>query len=110
MRSRLASNFFLPDKFLMMARGAFSLRTTVRRQAETCLANLVTILGVYGFELRDVRHLRIYVAGDEAMLLDAWTGVRSFFDENAPPATLLGVNGLGYDGQVVEIEASVVRD
>ncbi len=81
-----------------------------RRQAETCLANLVTILGVYGFELRDVRHLRIYVAGDEAMLLDAWTGVRSFFDENAPPATLLGVNGLGYDGQVVEIEASVVRD
>jgi enamine deaminase RidA (YjgF/YER057c/UK114 family) len=81
-----------------------------RRQAEQCLTNLVTILGLYGFELRDVRHLRIYVAGEFAMLVDAWTGVRSFFGEDAPPATLLGVRGLGYDGQVVEIEPSVVRE
>jgi hypothetical protein len=48
--------------------------------------------------------------GGENALRDAWTGVTEWFDDDVPPATLLGVNGLGYRGQVVEVEASVVRD
>jgi enamine deaminase RidA (YjgF/YER057c/UK114 family) len=81
-----------------------------RRQVEQCLANLMMVMKVHEFEPRDVRHLRIYVAGDDAARRDAWTGVRQWFDDDVPPATLLGVNGLGYPGQLVEVEASIVRD
>jgi enamine deaminase RidA (YjgF/YER057c/UK114 family) len=81
-----------------------------RRQAQQCLANLMALLDVHGFEARNVRHLRIYAAGGEHALRDAWTGVTEWFDDDVPPATLLGVNELGYLGQVVEIEATVVRD
>jgi enamine deaminase RidA (YjgF/YER057c/UK114 family) len=81
-----------------------------RRQAQQCLTNLAAILEVHGFDRADVRHLRIYVAGDETALGAAWIGVRKWFKSEVPPATLLGVNAFGYPGQVVEIEASVVRD
>ena len=81
-----------------------------RRQARQCLANLMTLLEVHGFEAGHVRHLRIYVVGGENALHDAWTGVTEWFEDDVPPATLLGVNELGYRGQVVEVEASVVRD
>jgi hypothetical protein len=74
------------------------------------LANLSSILDVHGFRTRDVRHLRIYVVGDQAALGEAWAAVREWFGDDVPPATLLGVDRLGYGGQVVEIEASVVRD
>ena len=70
----------------------------------------MALLNVHGFEARHVRHLRIYVVGDENALRDAWTGVTEWFDDDVPPATLLGVNELGYRAQVVEVEASVVRD
>lgn len=80
------------------------------RQARQCLSNLRALLNVHGFEARHVRHLRIYVVGDEHALRGAWAGVTEWFDDDVPPATLLGVNALGYRGQVVEVEASVVRD
>ncbi len=79
-------------------------------QAQQCLANLMTLLDVHGFAARHIRSLRIYVVGGESVLRDAWTGITEWFDTSVPPATLLGVNALGYRGQVVEIDASVVRD
>ena len=81
-----------------------------KRQAKQCLANLVTLVALHGFEVRHIRHLRIYVAGDHATLIDAWAGVTGWFDDDVPPATLLGVTVLGHRGQLVEIDASVVRD
>ena len=81
-----------------------------RRQARQCLANLMALLEVHDFEAVHVRHLRIYVVGSEEALREAWTGVTEWFENDVPPATLLGVNELGYRGQVVEVEASVVRD
>jgi enamine deaminase RidA (YjgF/YER057c/UK114 family) len=79
------------------------------RQAEQCLANLSTLLGVHGCLPRHVRQLRVYVVGDRGALGDAWAAVSRWFGD-VPPATLLGVSALGHAGQVVEIDASVVRD
>jgi enamine deaminase RidA (YjgF/YER057c/UK114 family) len=79
-------------------------------QAEQCLQNLSTLLGVHGLERRHVRHLRVYVAGEHEHLLAAWSVVRRWFDDDAPPATLLGVAALGYKDQLVEIEPTVVAD
>ena len=78
-------------------------------QTTRCLDNLATVVDVNGFGRDDVRHLRIYVAGEHQNLLDAWSAVTGWWDGAVPPATLLGVSCLGYAGQLVEIDARVVR-
>lgn len=79
------------------------------RQASACLDNLETLLGVHGFGVADVRQLTIYVVGEHQNLLDAWNAVVSWFNGEVPPATLLGVNSLGYTEQLVEADAVIVR-
>ena len=49
----------------------------------------------------------IYVVGRHQNLIDAWHAVTRGFDNNVPPATLLGVTVLGYEDQLVEIDAQV---
>jgi len=44
-------------------------------------------------------------AADRADLLAAWSVVEEEFGTDGPPSTLLGVAALGYEGQLVEIEA-----
>jgi enamine deaminase RidA (YjgF/YER057c/UK114 family) len=78
-------------------------------QATRCLDNLRVVLGVHGFGVGDIRHLVIYVVGEHQNLLDAWTAVSTWFDSDVPPATLLGVNLLGYRDQLVEIDATVMK-
>ncbi len=78
-------------------------------QAKRCLDNLRTLIGVHGFELGDVRHLTVHVVGPHQHLLDAWTAVTGWWDDDVPPATLLGAHLLGYERQVVEIDARIVR-
>lgn len=77
-------------------------------QARQCLENLSTLLGVHGYEPATVRHLTVYVVGEHQNLLDAWDAITRWFDDNVPPATLLGVHLLGHTEQLVEIDASVV--
>ncbi|MEO6293415.1 MAG: RidA family protein [Burkholderiaceae bacterium] len=78
-------------------------------QASQCLRNLRVVMQVHGFSLSDVRRLVIYVVGEQAHLSAAWSAVAAYFDGRVPPATLLGVARLGYEGQLVEIDATVLR-
>lgn len=78
-------------------------------QAARCLVNLRTLLGVHGFTEADVRHLRVYVVGPADHMRAAWAAVVAHFDGNVPPATLLGVTLLGWDGQLVEVDAVIER-
>ena len=80
------------------------------RQAVTCLDNLRALLGVHGFTVDHVRRLTIHVVGEHEDLVSAWDAVTEWFAGEVPPATLLGVHLLGYRGQLVEIDADVVRD
>lgn len=80
------------------------------QQARQCLRNLVAVLAVHGFALSDVRRLVIYVVGEQANLSTAWNAVAELFGGHVPPATLLGVARLGYVGQLVEVDATVLRD
>ena len=79
------------------------------RQAVMCLDNLRVLVGVHGFSLDHVRHLTIHVVGAHENLVSAWDAVTEWFAGDVPPATLLGVHLLGYRGQLVEIDAAVVR-
>lgn len=79
-------------------------------QAIQCLENLFTLIELHGFEQRDIRKLIIYVAGDEQNLTDAWSVISKRFDDQVPPATLLGVNLLGYTNQLVEIDATILKE
>lgn len=78
-------------------------------QAKQCLTNLRQLLVVHGFTEGDIQHLTVYVVGDQANLNSVWAAVKVWFENHVPPATLLGVARLGYEGQLVEIGATVIR-
>ena len=78
-------------------------------QSIQCLENLSLLLSVHHFSITDIRQLVIYVVGDRTHLQQAWHAVTEWFSEDVPPATLLGVAHLGYEGQVVEIDARVLK-
>lgn len=77
--------------------------------AAQCIANLLTLVESRGFTREDIHQLTIYVVGEHANLIDAWTTVVREFGGEVPPATLLGVQCLGYREQLVEIDAQVER-
>jgi enamine deaminase RidA (YjgF/YER057c/UK114 family) len=83
-----------------------------RAQARQCLDNLRRLVELHGFSLTEVRRLVVYVVGEG--LDEAWAATRDWFvealgDAGVPPATLLGVARLGHRGQLVEIDATIVR-
>lgn len=78
-------------------------------QALQCLSNLAVVLSVHGFSISDVRQLVVYVVGEQANLTTAWKAVADSFSGQVPPATLLGVARLGYPGQLVEIQVTVLK-
>lgn len=84
-------------------------RLDPHHQARQCLTNLETVLSCHGFFKEDIQQLTIYVVGDRGDLTSAWRAVREAFPEGVPPATLLGVALLGYEHQLVEIDARVVK-
>ena len=80
-----------------------------KAQARQCLHNLFTLINDHGFTSDDIHHLTVYVVGERQNLLDSWDGVSAWFQGNVPPATLLGVARLGYERQLVEVDATVMR-
>jgi enamine deaminase RidA (YjgF/YER057c/UK114 family) len=80
-----------------------------RAQARQCLHNMSTLITEHGFNPGDIHHLTVYVVGERQNLVDAWDGVLEWFRGNVPPATLLGVSRLGYEHQLVEIDATIMR-
>ncbi|WP_018178243.1 RidA family protein [Jongsikchunia kroppenstedtii] len=78
----------------------------VTAQANQCMINLETALDDAGASLTDVVKVTIYVAEKmQADLVVAWDVVSQVFGDHKPAATLVGVTVLGYDDQLVEIEA-----
>lgn len=70
------------------------------------MANLRQALADAGATLDDVISTRVLVASSrQADLVAAWEVVREAFAEHDVPSTLMGVTVLGYDDQLVEVEA-----
>lgn len=75
-------------------------------QAARCVETLEAALAVAGATLTDVISTRVLVASSaQADLVTAWDVVHAAFGDHDVPSTLLGVTVLGYDDQLVEIEA-----
>lgn len=82
----------------------------VSTQARQAMTNLAAALAAAGAELTDVLKTTVFVASAERSdLVAAWDVVRAAFGDHDTPSTLLGVAALGYDGQLVEIEAVAER-
>lgn len=81
-------------------------------QAAVCIENMRTALSEAGASIDDVISTRVLVASTQrADLVTAWEVVRAAFGEHDAPSTLLGVTVLGYEDQLVEVEAvAAVRD
>lgn len=78
-------------------------------QARQCLKNLKTLLSVHDFPTSSIRRLVVYVVGSHADLAAVWSVVEDWFGDGVPPATLLGVAMLGHQGQLVEVDATVIK-
>lgn len=75
-------------------------------QAAACVENMKTALAEAGAEITDVISTRVLVASSQQSdLVTAWEVVRNAFGAHDVPSTLMGVTVLGYDDQLVEIEA-----
>jgi len=81
-------------------------------QAAKCVETMQEALRAAGATIGDVISTRVLVASArQADLVAAWEVVRDAFGTHDVPSTLLGVTVLGYDDQLVEIEAvAAVRD
>ncbi len=77
----------------------------VAAQARKTIKNLALALEAAGASGRDVMKTTVYVVAEERSdLSEVWEVVQSSEFHDAA-STLLGVSMLGYDGQLVEIEA-----
>ncbi|WP_030613905.1 RidA family protein [Streptomyces sclerotialus] len=75
-------------------------------QAAKAVENMQTALAAAGASMYDVISTRVLVASSrQEDLVSAWEVVRDAFGEHDVPSTLMGVTVLGYDDQLVEIEA-----
>ncbi|MDA4892370.1 Rid family hydrolase [Streptomyces sp. MS2A] len=75
-------------------------------QAARCVETLRRALADAGASMTDVISTRVLVAStSQADLVAAWEVVRDAFGAHDVPSTLMGVTVLGYDDQLVEIEA-----
>jgi enamine deaminase RidA (YjgF/YER057c/UK114 family) len=78
-------------------------------QAHQVMANLVTTLQAAGAQLTDVVKTTIFVASSQrADLSTVWDVVSTAFGDHDAPSTLLGVSVLGWDNQLVEVEAIAI--
>ncbi|TYB49249.1 RidA family protein [Actinomadura chibensis] len=76
-------------------------------QAAKAVENLKTALADAGASLDDVVYTRVLVASTRQKDLGtAWKVVRAAFGDHDVPSTLSGVTVLGYEDQLVEIEAT----
>lgn len=75
-------------------------------QAQLCIDNLVEALKVSDATLENVVYTRVLVASQNRDdLVTAWHTIRAAFGDHDVPSTLSGVTILGYENQLVEIEA-----
>jgi enamine deaminase RidA (YjgF/YER057c/UK114 family) len=81
-------------------------------QAASCIETLTVALRSAGATIEDVVSTRVLVASALRTDLTAvWRVVRAAFGDHDVPSTLLGVTVLGYEHQLVEIEAvAAIRD
>ena len=78
----------------------------VAGQAQRCVETMLVALDAAGAALADVASTRVLVASsDRHDLVAAWDVVRAAFGDHDVPSTLMGVAVLGYEDQLVEIEA-----
>ena len=78
----------------------------VAGQMRQAVGNLLVTLEESGATLSDVLKTTVYVCSPRREdLVTAWNVVAAAFGDHDAPSTLLGVAALGYEGQLVEIEA-----
>jgi enamine deaminase RidA (YjgF/YER057c/UK114 family) len=81
-----------------------------RAQTEQVLANLLATLEAAGASPEHVVKTTVYVVGEGREPKVAVWDVVQRSEVAAAPSTLVGVAGLGYSGQLVEIDAVAVID
>lgn len=103
---REARLIFLAGACPLAADGSTAAVGDYAGQAAACIETMTAALAAAGATIEDVISTRVLVASSrQADLVAAWNVVREAFGAHDVPSTLMGVTVLGYDDQLVEIEA-----
>ncbi|WP_460536550.1 RidA family protein [Humibacter ginsengiterrae] len=98
---------FLAGSCPLNADGSTAAVGDYAEQARKCLENMSLALAAAGASISDVISTRVLVATTKQSVLGTvWRIVRDTFGDHDVPSTLMGVTVLGYDDQLVEIEAT----
>jgi enamine deaminase RidA (YjgF/YER057c/UK114 family) len=76
-----------------------------RAQAERVVDNLLAVLAAHGAAAEHLVRTTVYVVGSRDDLVAVWDVVSGRLAPSRPPSTLLGVAVLGYEDQLVEVDA-----
>ena len=101
---------FLAGQVPLDERGELVGRGDPVEQARRCLVNLERTLAAVGATPRDAIRTTVYVvASDQRHMGEVWRAVldSDVGDVARTAATLVGVERLGYEGQLVEIEVTL---
>jgi enamine deaminase RidA (YjgF/YER057c/UK114 family) len=102
---------FLAGSCPLNADGTTAATEDFAGQAAKAVENMRIALSEAGASLHDVVSTRVLVAPTRREdLVSAWEVVRDSFGDHDVPSTLMGVTVLGYEHQLVEIEAVAVLD
>ncbi len=97
---------FLAGACPLDAHGCTVAAGDIAGQAAVCMENMRVALAASGAELTDVVFVRVLVASTSRDdLAAAWELVHEAFGSHEPPGTLQGVTALGWENQLVEVEA-----
>ena len=101
----IAGQVGFDEKFKVVGPGDLTMQT------EQALRNLGHALSAAGAAPDDVTMLRIYIANyDASLAAEVFPALASFFGENPPAQTLLGVQCLAAPEILIELEAVAVID
>jgi enamine deaminase RidA (YjgF/YER057c/UK114 family) len=106
---RVGDRLYLAGQVPLDGAGRLVGTDDVGAQVRQCAANLFALITLHGFGRDDIHQLTVYVVGEQHVLHEAWVAVTACFNGDVPPATLLGIDHLGYVDQLVELDARVER-
>jgi 2-iminobutanoate/2-iminopropanoate deaminase len=105
---RAGNLLFISGQLSHTPDGTFLHANDFEGQATVTLENLDRILGQFGAERSDIVEVNVFIVDIRAHFDAALAGVKRYFGEHRPANNTIGVDGLAFPEQLIEIAATAV--
>jgi 2-iminobutanoate/2-iminopropanoate deaminase len=105
---RAGSLLFISGQLSHAPDGTFLHAGDFEGQVTVSLENLDRVLGQFGAERSDIVEVNVFIVDIRAYFDAALVGVKRYFGEHRPANNTIGVDGLAFPEQLIEIAATAV--